>query len=125
MGLIQKGPASSFRRDGNNDFTSKSGDELTADLVAQVLGTREGSLPWRPGFGSKLYRLLHASGPSLIFVAQFYVVSALEKWLPDVRLTRFSARLTDGTLFLRIDYRLVRNGIDGAKVTGQTLSIQA
>lgn len=118
---VLKGPASPFRRDGNSDFTAKEGLDLIKANVAQVLGTREGELPWRPLFGSKLHRILHSAGPSVAYVAQYYVVQALERWCPYIRLRRFTAELRDGTLYLTISYRVVNTGLT---VTDQTLPIQ-
>lgn len=122
---VYKGPSAPFRRDGNSDFTSAEGLDLIRANVAQVLATAEGSLPWRPRFGSKLYKLLHAPAlSSTQYVAQYFASQALERWLPSVRVKRFSATLRDGALIITLDYRVVNNGSQGPVVTGQAITIQ-
>lgn len=125
MTAAYKGPTHPFQRDGNSDFTAAEGLELIKANVAQTLGTREGSLPWRPRFGSKLHRLLHAPAlASSQYVAQYFASQALERWMPSVRIKRFLSVFRDGALVITIDYRVVRGGVSDPQVAGQTVTVQ-
>jgi len=84
-----------FSRDEKNDFAHGSGLALVRACVGQVLGTRAssdfttGELPWNPDFGSLLYLLRHrANTEALQELARFYVVDALRRWEPRVRIKR-------------------------------------
>jgi len=88
-----------FRRDGRGDFANQSGPDLVRSSVSQILGTfaaseaSEGEVPWRPDFGSLLYMLRHQqNNQALVELARVYVVDAISRWEPRVRITGVSAR---------------------------------
>lgn len=80
-----------FRR-GPADFVAGGGDDHLKSVIGQVLGVRassdftEGELPWRPEFGSLLHLLRHRNNDQVTAeLARVYVVEALAKWVPQVR----------------------------------------
>ncbi len=86
------GLLSPFRRDQRSDFAAGSDVELVKSCVAQVLGTRAqspvsaGEVPWRPEFGSWLHLLLQKPNDVVTQqTARVYVVDALTRWEPRVR----------------------------------------
>ena len=80
-----------FRR-GPADFVAGGGVELVQSMVGQVLGTRsgsdftEGELPWRGDFGSLLHLIRHQKNDQIREeLARIYVVEALSRWIPQIR----------------------------------------
>lgn len=72
----------------SSDFASASGIPEVMSCVGQVLGTDLGSLPWRPGFGTRLTRLRHkANRAVLVDIARVDVETALRTWEPRATLT--------------------------------------
>jgi len=83
-----------FYRTFHSDFASDQGASLVLSNVGQVLGTRKGTLPWRPAFGSSLEQLRHqANNPILRERAKIYVEEALGKWESKARLKRLTVVL--------------------------------
>ena len=90
-----------LRRDGKGDFVHVCAEALIRASVAQILGTvsqsgtRAGELSWRPEFGSQLNLLRHRNNDeALEDVARAYVVQALERWEPRVRVRAASIERT-------------------------------
>ena len=82
-----------FQRDGKQSFAAAGGDTHLRSKILTVLTTRIGELEWNPDFGSNLDRLRHTDNDSDVeAIARFYTVEALEKWVPEVLVTRFSCR---------------------------------
>jgi len=109
-----------LRRELKIDFVSATGARLIASAVGQVLGTRcdtettTGELPWRTEFGSQLYRLRNKNNSiALVELARRYVVGALERWVPRVRVTNVrisrqsSLNGTQDVLSIRVFYKIV------------------
>ncbi len=83
---MASGLAHPFRRI-ESDFASASGDAETLQQVSEVLGTRQGTLPWRPDFGSELHRLRHKKNAIVLKeTARVFVDDALRKWVPAAKL---------------------------------------
>lgn len=77
-----------FQRDGKADFASASGEKLVHSAVGQVLGTVPGELPWRSELGSRFELLRHQKNDHVLQeLARVYVVRALKRWEPRVRVT--------------------------------------
>jgi phage baseplate assembly protein W len=100
-----------FRRDGKNDIANSSGLALIQSCVGQILGTRAsnpngnlpGELPWRPGFGSRLFLLKHASSDVIDDLARAYCAEALARWEPRVTNLRTLAVFDSTTLTITVD----------------------
>lgn len=119
-----------FRRDGKSDFASAGGAALVRSCVMQVLGTEcsdnvhTGELPWRPEFGSLLYRLRHASiNAPRAELARVYVADAIQRWEPrarvrDVRVLAQASQPNghDDTLVIRVKCDLVTSNAHGNQV---------
>ena len=95
--MFGRGVMRPFRRDKKGDFANGDGPELVKAAVMQILGTKAtsqfaaGEVPWRGGFGSLLHLLLHAqNNPALFELANHYVVQALSRWEPRIRVTQVS-----------------------------------
>ena len=85
-----------FVRDEKNDFANGSGAELVRASIGQVIGTRTstaqtvGELPWRPEFGSLVHTLRHSNNNTMLQqIAKGFVVDAVRRWEPRVRITGF------------------------------------
>jgi phage baseplate assembly protein W len=113
-----------FRRDLKSDFASAGDVALVKSCVAQVLGTEassgdvQGELPWRPEFGSSLYRLAHRKGPLLNALARTYVTDALARWEPRVRVrsTSTSFDRASRTLTIELVYDIINGNVAGNAV---------
>lgn len=86
-----------FKR-GASDFIAGGGVELLQSMIGQVLGTRagsdytEGEVPWRGAFGSLLNQLRHQNNDAVLEeLARIYVVEALSRWIPQVRIKAVTA----------------------------------
>jgi phage baseplate assembly protein W len=80
------GLALPFRFGPANDFIRVSGPELVNTSVEQVLGTRQGEVRWRPGFGASLDTLRHRGNTrALDELARIQVERALGRWVPQIR----------------------------------------
>jgi phage baseplate assembly protein W len=104
-----------FRRTEKADFASDSGPPEVASAVGQILGTRKGSLPWRPEFGSDIELLRHmANDPTLVELARIYVEEPLRRWEPRIQLTDVSVtpitRDTLNVITVVVNYRIGGNG---------------
>ena len=129
-----------FRRDEKNDFANGSGEELVRSAVGQVLGTRctsatqVGELPWRPEFGSLLPTLRHANNSDEIQqIAQAFVVDALRRWEPRVRVTGFGITRRastptgpEDTLEIKVEYDIIDRNVPGNNVilSGQQTTVE-
>lgn len=88
-----------FRRDEKNDFANGGEEAIVRARVGQILGTNgssefaQGELEWNPEFGCLLYLLKHQTNPVAVSeIGKYYVVSALQRWEPCVRVTRCTVR---------------------------------
>lgn len=122
-GVVGRGLLRPFRRDGKQDFASGTGVELIAAHVGQILGTiasgetTGGELPWRTEFGSLLHLLrLSNASPAVVEKARTFIVSALRRWEPRVRVTAVKAEQTEGRVILRIRWRLATDVADDTRV---------
>lgn len=97
-----------FRRTERADFNFGSGIPEVLSCIGQVLGTRLGSLPWRPDFGCDLERLRHrTSDPTVSDVARVMVDDAIRKWEPRAQLTSVAVvDSPDNAIFLRVTVRI-------------------
>jgi phage baseplate assembly protein W len=107
-----------FQRDRKADFAAAGGERVIRSAVGQILGTMAGSdftqgeLPWNTGFGSLLHLLRNRKNdPTLQELARVYVVDALKRWEPRVRVT--SVQVTregdqgENVLAIRLRYDIV------------------
>jgi len=80
-----------FQRDGKQSLASAGGEAHVKSKIQQVLTTRLGELAWNPAFGSNLDRLRHMDNDADITpIARRYTLDALELWMPEIVITRFS-----------------------------------
>ena len=107
-----------FRRDEKNDFANGGAEALVRARVGQILGTNgssefsQGEVDWNPEFGSLLYLLRHQTNPVAVKeIGKYYVVAALQRWEPCVRVTACDIRKdTDPeqtTLVISITYDII------------------
>lgn len=131
-----------FRRDEKSDFANSSGAALVKSCVGQILNMRgageftQGELPWEPERGSLLYLLRHqANDIALRELARVYVVEALRRWEPRVRVkrvevTREEVNAGEGlnVLLIRLVYDIIATNVPGNEVflpdVQQTLTLQ-
>lgn len=104
-----------FQRDQKSDFANASGVEVLKSSVRQILGTRcsdgriPGEIPWLQSFGSLLYKLRHQTvRPVVKYQARAYVVDALARWEPRIRVRRVdigngNRAITIRTFFYPVD----------------------
>lgn len=103
-----------FRRNRTGDFQNEFGVALIKSNVSQILGTfaaseiAQGELPWRPNFGSVLYLLRHQpNNDSAQSLARIYVVEALQRWEPRVKVTDVRVSREDTKLILNVRFNFV------------------
>jgi len=126
-GAIGRGLLRPFQRDNKQDFVNGEDADLIGASIGQILGTicssevTSGELPWRTEFGSLLHLLrLKNNSPALVEEARAYVVMALSKWEPRVRLTsvRIVQQIDQGKLSIRVRWRPKYQGTDRVVVPG-------
>lgn len=140
--LLGCGVPRPLRRDGKGDYVSACAEDLIRGAVGQVLGTiaqtpsSAGELPWRPEFGARLNLLRHQNNNDVLEdVARAYIIQALERWEPRVRL-RAASITRKGTptlqdnniLHIRIRYDLATSPRGNALLLrniDQTVTLQA
>lgn len=131
--FLGRGLQTPLRRAGG-DFVNAEGEAHIRACVEQVLGTEcsmpnsdaMGELPWRPEFGSALYRLRHRAGGAVTeALASQFVVDALRRWEPRISVTgvQFIWGRTDkrgvvgaDTLVIRVKYDIIRANVPGNNV---------
>lgn len=117
-----------FQRDRKADFAAAGGEALIRSAVGQILGTRgsseatTGEVPWRPELGSRLDLLRHQKNDALLQeLGRTYVVDALKRWEPRVRVTsvRVTRERLDGenVLAIRVRYDIVSSPGGGILAT--------
>lgn len=84
-----------LRRDQKQDFASGGDVRLIKSAVGQILGTMssapgmQGEIPWRPEFGSQLYRMrMSLNDVELQAIGRRFVAEALTRWEPRIRIKR-------------------------------------
>ena len=128
--FLGRGLLRPFVRDEKNDFANGSGSALVRAAVGQVVGTRTstaqtiGELPWRPEFGSLVHTLRHSNNDdALQQIAKGFVVDALRRWEPRVRVTGFGINRRrsvpggpEDVLELIIQYNVIDRNVPGNNV---------
>lgn len=125
--LVGRGVTLPFRFDGKRDFQNATGIELLESQIVYVLGTYAtsalgpGELPWRPEFGSWLELLRHSDNDLVTEeLARQYVIGALRRWLPQVRVTavdleRVATHSDDDTLWIVVRFVPVRRRLQATR----------
>jgi len=131
-----------FRRDKKSDFAASGGEVLVRSCVSQVPGTEcsddagnIGELPWRPEFGSVLYKLRHRPNDEVMeHVARVYVAEAIQRWEPrvvvkEVTISRRRTHEELDTLLIHLRYDVIASNVPGNQViirdVSQTLELAA
>ena len=129
-GLFGHGLLRPFRRGKNDDFQTGDGVALIRAAVGLVLGTvcdssaSDGELPWRTEFGSILQNLRQQNLDAAIeALARHYVVEALSRWIPAIKVTKMQLAERDNTLFIHVTYEVVDPVGRQVIVTGLTTSL--
>jgi len=90
--------------------------EEVAQSVRLILATRKGERPLRPAFGTDLDRFaFEGVNNTTRNLLRREVTAGLLEWEPritDVQIS-FDHRPEEGTLYVQVDYRLVRSGQSG------------
>lgn len=123
--FLGRGIIRPFRRDLKSDIASASDLALVQSCIGQVLGTMandgdrvQGELPWRPEFGSRVYKLKHRKGALLDAMAKAFIADALAQWEPRVILkaTKATFDAASRTLTVRITYDIIDRNVPGNQV---------
>lgn len=114
-----------FRR-GANDFQSAGGEELVKASIRTILGTRcgsattQGEIPFNQALGSLLPLLRHENmdDPAIDELARYYVVDAIRRNEPRVRLreVRFVKAPADYSYTIIIRYDVIDRNVSGNRV---------
>ena len=126
--LVGFGLIRPFQRDRKADFAAAGGEALIRSAVGQILGTHgsseatTGEIPWRPELGSRLDLLRHQKNDAVLQeLGRAYVVDALKRWEPRVRVTsvKVNRERLDGenVLAIRLRYDVV-SGTSSAVIEG-------
>jgi phage baseplate assembly protein W len=119
-----------LRRNGISDFASATGKRRLEAAMGQLFGTRcdsarqQGELPWRTDFGSRLHLIRHQNNDVVLAeLARTYVVEALERWLPMVRIKAVTVERPElNVVRLSISYVVLARGTDQV-LAADTLSV--
>lgn len=113
---VGRGVIRPFRRNGEGDFVNSNDLALIRSEVEQTLGTiassasTQGEIPWRPEFGSLLYRLRFSNlDETTAELARVYVGEAIERWNTRVQVKKITitAAPQDTTLTIIIRYDIL------------------
>jgi phage baseplate assembly protein W len=130
------GLLSPFRRDKRSDFAAAGGVELVKSCLATVLGVEcsddtglQGELPWRPRFGSLLYRLRHRPNDDVLkHIARVHVADAIKRWEPRVFVKSVTVSRTssvpggvEDTLIVQLKYDIISSNVPGNQVFVQDI----
>jgi hypothetical protein len=115
-----------FRRDEKRDFANSGGVDNVKACVGQILGmvganpnnpVRQGELYWAPERGSLIHLLNHQKNTIVLQeLGRVYVVDALRRWEPRVRIRSVRITLESGDegveniLLVRLFYDVVAVG---------------
>lgn len=114
-----------FRR-GANDFVAAGGSELIKSSIRTILGTRcgsattQGEIPFNQDLGTLLHLLRHENmdDPTMEELARYYVVDAIRRNEPRVRLkeVRFVKAPSEFTFTIKIRYDIIEKNVAGNRV---------
>lgn len=113
---VGRGVLRPFKRNGRGDFENSNDLDLVRAEVGQTLGTiaaspvSRGELPWRPEFGSLLYRLRFANlDEGTIALARVYVGEAIANWNSRVQVRDIviTPNLTASSLTITLRYDIL------------------
>jgi len=117
MGItsVIRGLLTPFRRDATDLANTSDVGELVKSRICQILGTKtgptagQGTLPWRPEFGTRLWTLRHTADPQVLNeVARAFVVDSLRRWEPSVLVRDVTVtNENDGILRILVVYDVV------------------
>jgi phage baseplate assembly protein W len=125
---LGRGVLRPFVRNGQGDFANSNDLDLIRAEVGQTLGTiasspvSRGELPWRPEFGSLLYRLRFSNlDESTIELARVYVIQAIENWNTriKIRASEITVNTQERKLNIVISYDILSSKSRTAIATNQ------
>jgi len=129
--ILGYGLLAPFRR-GANDFVAAGGEELIKSSIRTILGTRCGSattsgeVPFNQSLGSLLYLLRHENmdDPAIDELARYYVVDAIRRNEPRVRLkvVRFIKDPRAYSYTITIRYDVISRNVPGNRVVVRDVS---
>jgi len=119
-----------FQRDQKADFANGSDEANVRACVSQVIGTCastedglvQGEIPWRPEFGSVLYRIKHRNNDAVLeALGRVYIAESLARWEPRVSLREVSFTKTKtlqslDTLIVGLLYDIIAANVPGNMV---------
>lgn len=104
------GPAGGLRLTSAGGLAMTDGDETVRQALFLLLSTTPGERVMRPGYGSRLHRLVFApNDETTAGLAIHYVRQAIQRWEPRVEVINVDAgRDPDAAwrLLIRLDYRV-------------------
>lgn len=115
-------------RQGATDFASASGKELVENCINVILDTPQGSLRWKPWFGSKLHTLVWRNNDSVIkTLAQRYTINAIKRAEPRVVVKDKDVQvwIDDNELYIKLSYTIINSNVDGNMVYSRPLKRSA
>ena len=118
-----------LRRDSRGDFANASGREKLQNNLALILGTRGGTeqmpgeIPWRPEFGSQLFRLKHEPvNERTRALVDFYIVQAIGRFETRVRVVNSRIASVESESGTTLEIVVEYETIEGRGGTGATES---
>ena len=103
------------------DFNTASGVELVRSCLLFLLGTRQGDVPWRPGFGTAVerQRLKNMSDEDLE-VLRISLETAVARHEPRVQLLGLEVEKQQTELRIHLTWRLAGAGTQGIAPASST-----
>lgn len=137
-GVFARGVVRPFARDQKGDVATASGAALVRANVAQVLGTRcdspsgaQGELPFNTSFGSLLYMMRHVrNSDAFAPMVQHYVVDALARWEPRVRVRSVTSKRTsvggmvDNAVVVDVSFDVLDDARSRVLAQGESVQVQ-
>jgi phage baseplate assembly protein W len=106
---LGRGLSFPLRINVQGELKTEDGDRNLEESIATILNTKLGERVYRPNFGSRLSDLTFAPmNPQTILLARIYVVEALNRWEPRIKVTGVYAEPDPirGRLDLKILYEI-------------------
>jgi phage baseplate assembly protein W len=112
--ILGTAPIAPFTR-SSGDISNATGVALMQSRLKQILGTKQGELPWRPDFGSALDALRHKNTNEAFYSdARDFIAHQIKEFEPDIQLEDVSIYRNNTAVVVHVKWSLAARSVNGA-----------